>query len=77
MFFEQALDAKYQRLHCLFPSTAGDMDKLTSMIIIKQFLKASFFREACPDMTLIRTTSICETGGSDARLPVLQPLYST
>ena len=62
MFFEQALDAKHLLLYCLYPGTVGDMDKFTSIIIIKQFLKASVSREAYPDVTLVGTTLTCATG---------------
>ena len=55
MFFEQALDAKLLHSYCLHPGTVGDMDKFTSIVIITQFLKASFSREAYPDVTLVGT----------------------
>ena len=62
MFFEQALDAKHLILYCLYTSTVGDMDKFTSIIIIKQFLEASFSGWACPGVTLVGTTLTCAMG---------------
>ena len=44
------------------PGTVGDMDKFISIIIIKEFLKASVSREAYPDVTLVGTTLTCATG---------------
>ena len=40
IFFEQALDPKYLRLHRLYQGTVGDMDKFTSILTITQL---SFF----------------------------------
>ena len=66
---EQALDAKYPRLHCLDSGTVGDMGKSQQHRRHQTVFESSHHQEACPDVTHVGTTLTCEAGGFDAQAP--------